>query len=580
MDKTPKQFRAIAIRQLRLARPHKDTEARARAAVSSLMGENDLQKQPDLLHVEAVLVSEGVNENDDAFIREELAKAIASPVLKPMNWNHKDDQILGAMYSVEARDLDGNKLEEIGDEPFELIIQGAVWHHLPHIQTTAETIVQRIEKGDLFVSMECWFDNYNYGLYTQGDELYDLIPRNSDTVFLDQYLKANGGTGRYNGMRISRALTGINFGGIAFVDRPANKRSLILNQFTFDPTEALEEVGANENGLIHHQAVINNVVNDELMEDNMNDLNRAAASKDEIQDAVQAALAATKKVEAQERVQADLVDSTVRVAELEAELKVSDDALATLKAAVDHAFESAKAGATASTPEEIAKIDQALNVKGPGAADAVWAAKIAWIENSRSKATESLASSEDVDVNEKLVEENALLKKELATIKNEIREVELKHLFANVLEMTEDEVKTFVDAGLKIESDEAYAEWMDEKLVFAKKMMELKPKKGDKKKEEASDDSEAGLLSPSQRETPIEDHGATLRPELGRAPGDVPRVPRSKLTAAADIDALFEEVDGPNLAGAQAAGDGVTRANPMGQLVAGLLNKPSDNKDN
>ena len=148
--------------------------------------------------------------------------------------------------------------------------------------------------------------------------------------------------------------------------------------------------------------------------------------------------------------------------------------------------------------------------------------------------------------------------------------------------MTDDEVKTFVEAGLKIESDEAYAEWMNEKLIFAKKMMELKPKKDDKKnkKEEASDDSEAGLLSPSQRETPIDDHGATLRSELGRAPGDVPRVPRSKLTAAADIDALFEEVDEPNLAGAQAAGDGATRANPMGKLVAGLLNKPSDNKDN
>ena len=165
MGKTPK-LRALAIREIRFSRPSKTNMEKASAALTSLSrthtSVDELQNQPDLLHIEAVLVSEGINDNDDAFTRAELKRAISSPILKPMNWQHNDDQILGAMYAVEARDLEGNTLnaEEIEDQPIELVIQGVVWHHLPHIKATANEIVQRIEQGSLFVSMECWFDNY------------------------------------------------------------------------------------------------------------------------------------------------------------------------------------------------------------------------------------------------------------------------------------------------------------------------------------------------------------------------------------------------------------------------------------
>jgi hypothetical protein len=576
-SKTPK-LRAIAIRELRFTRPNKSHEARAQAVLTEL-GQSigaDLHKQADLLHVEAVLVTEGINDNDDAFTHEELKAALTSPLLKPMNWQHKDDQILGAMYAVEARDLDGNTIEEIGKGPIELAIQGVVWHQLPHIKTTAEEIVRRINEGDLFVSMECWFDNYDFGLFTQAGELYDLIPRNSDTAFLDGYLRANGGVGRYNGMRIGRALSGINFGGIAFVDRPANKRSFILNQFAFDPSQILEEVGASQDGLDQDQVVTNNVVSDvnpPMEEVNMNDLNRAAASRDEIQDAVERALAAEKKAEQAERTKADLSSATARAADLESQLTQANAVLAKLQEAIDHAFEAAKAAA----PDEIARVDRALNDKGAGAGDAVWAAKIAWIDESRAKAQQALTEDGKAEAQEKLVEENALLRKELASLKSDIRKAEIVYLFQDVLEMSEAEVETFVKAGLALETDDAYTAWLDEKKIFAKKMIELKPKKGkEKDKEKAADDTEAGLLEPSQRETPIDDLGAVLRPQNGRAPADMPRVPRSKLTAAADLDAMFEEVDEPNLAGANA--DEGNSDSPMGKLVAGLLNKPD--KDN
>jgi len=578
-NKTPK-LRAVAVREIRFARPSKIDHQKASAALSSLSrtleSVDELRNQADLLHVEAVLVSEGINDNDDAFTREELKRAISSPILKPMNWQHKDDQILGAMYAVEARDLEGNPLsvDEIEDQEIELVIQGVVWHHLPHIKTTAEQIVQRVEKGDLFVSMECWFDDFDYGLYTQGGELFDRISRKPETAFLDAHLRANGGTGRYNGMRIGRALSGINFGGVAFVDRPANKRSFILNHFAFDPLANVEQVEATRDGLDQEQVVTQTTLfsNEEPTEVTMNDLNRAAASADEIAKGVQQALAAEKQAEAQVRTVADLQKAVATNAALESELADAKATLERLQAAIDRAY----SGATKDTPAEISKIDQALQVE-ENAGDAAFAAKIAWIADSRKAVAEALVNNKDVEADTKLIEENTALKAELQGIKQDLRKREIEHLFANILEMGEDEVTKFVEAGLAKASDEAYEEWLDEKKLFAKKMLELKKKGKEKGKECAAEDAEAGLLEPMDRETPIDDAGAVLRPRHGRAPADMPRVPRSKLNASADLDAMFEEVSEPNLAGASA--DEGSQESPMGRLVANLLNPNKDKKE-
>lgn len=581
MDPNTPKLRAVALREIRFARPSKLNNEKVMAALSTLSrtltSVDELQKQADLLHVEAVLVSEGINDNDDAFMRAELKRAISSPILKPMNWKHKEEMILGAMYAVEARDLEGNtlKAEEIEDQPIELVIQGVVWHHLPHIKVTADEIVERIERGDLFVSMECWFEDYEYGLFTQAGELFDTIPRRPETVFLDGYLRANGGTGKFNNMRIGRALSGVSFGGIAFVDRPANKRSFILNHFAFDPLQEVEEVGASSDDLVQDQVVTKTTLfsNEEPMEVNMNDLNRAAASTEDVKTAVNEALEARESAQASQRTKADLDQAVTRVADLESKLVLTAQALETLQSAIDQAY----AGATTDTPAEISKIDKALDVKGDGAADAVFAAKISWIADSRKAVANALVENKDVEADTKLIEENTALKAELDSIKTDLRKNEIEYLFATVLEMTDDEVAKFVEAGLAKASDEDYSEWLDEKKVFAKKMLDLKKgKKGKDKKE----DTEAGLLSPSQRETPIDDEGATLRGRNGRAPADIPRSPRSKLSAsqaraAADLENMFEEVDEPNLAAASA--EGGNDGSPMGHLVASLL--PDNKKD-
>lgn len=566
-NNTPKPLRAIALREVRLVKPSQSLGNKVTAAMEKLQLA-DVHKQVDLLHIEAVLVSEGINDNDDAFIHAELKRALSSPVLKPMNWQHKDDNILGVMYAVEARDMNGKVLAEVGDEPVELIIQGAVWHHLPNIKITAQEIMKRIEKNNLFVSMECWFDDYDYGLYTSKGELFDIVKRNEETAFLDKNLRACGGTGKYNGMRIGRALSGINFGGIAFVDRPANKRSLILNSFAFNPLQLSDELEAKHDGSDQglDQSVTNNVVSDvkPIMEVCMNDLNRTAASEDHVQKAVLGALEARDRASAEARMKTDFESAQKALAQKDVDLASAKSALEVLKAAIDRAFEAAKAG---STPDEIAKIDQALKVTGPGAGDAVFAAKIAWIEESR-RAAASKPVASDAKAMETLTQENALLKKDLASLKSDIRQSEIEHLFRDILEMSDEEVATFVKAGLAQATDDAYNAWMDEKKLFAKKLFDKMGKKGKK------EDSEAGLLAPQDRETPVDDRGAVLRPEHGRVPSDVRRVPRSKLTAAQALDEMFEEVQEPNLAGSK-AGDNKSES-PMKGLVAGLLGISDD----
>jgi len=580
-NKTPKPHRAIAIREIRLARPSKVKIEKVTAALSTLsrtsMNVEELQKQADLLHVEAVLVSEGMNDNDDVFTREELKRAISSPLLKPMNWQHDDEKILGAMYAVEARDFNGNTVDvdDLDDQPIELIVQGVIWHHLPHIKITAEQIVQRIEQGNLFVSMECWFDDYRYAFYNAAGEVHDYMPRNSATAFLDSHLRANGGTGKYNGMRIGRALSGTNFGGIAFVDKPANKRSFILNHFAFDPFQ-IEEVEANRYGSGQDRVLTNIDVSNEkpIMEVNMNDLNRAAASTEEVTKGVVEILDARDAAKAAQLTKVDRDTAVSRATELERELAQAKETLERLQAAIEQVY----AGATSDTPAEIKKIDQALTVKGEGAGDATFAAKISWIADSRGRIAAALIENKSDEVVVKLEEENKALKAKLDSIESDLRKREIQYIFAEVLKMTEEEVAGFVKTGLAKSSDEEYNEWLDEKKILAKKLLELKKKNGKDKeaeKEKADLDAEAGLLSPTQRETPVEDYDAVLRGRNGRVPSDVPRTPRSKLTAARDLETMFEEVDEPNLAGAtEARSDGES---PMGNLVASLL--PNNKKD-
>lgn len=225
------QFKTITVPvKASVLSPNSDRYKASAAAFEERYGFRPLP-QMDLLYVEAVLVSAGMNENDDYFSLAELWAARQSPMLKPSNWQHSEKDILGVTYSVQARDLSGKILafdqESAPTEPFELVVESVIYK-LIH-PDKARDIEERFSKGDLFVSMECYFNDYNYAFANSVGSVVKTVGRNGETAFLDSLLKAKGGSGKHENYRVGRELRGITFGGHGFVDRPANKRSEILN---------------------------------------------------------------------------------------------------------------------------------------------------------------------------------------------------------------------------------------------------------------------------------------------------------------------------------------------------------------
>jgi len=201
-------------------------------------------RRDDLLYVRKTLVTAGINANDDVFLNDELWKARHTPILKPLNWMHNDKDIIGVMYSSQAYTLDGKRLSddlETVDQPFELITEGVIYKYT--FADRAEEIQRRHVEGSPFISMEAWFDDYDFALFRQN-EFDSVIKRENATAFLDGQLKAKGGPGIYDDegvqKRIARALRNIIFGGGGFVDCPANNRSVVFHIGEI-PSDNLEE---------------------------------------------------------------------------------------------------------------------------------------------------------------------------------------------------------------------------------------------------------------------------------------------------------------------------------------------------
>jgi len=210
----------------------------------------DAVDQEDLLHVRSVLVTTGANENHDVFTRDELWAARFSPIHKPSDWDHNRLKIVGHIYNVEARTLDGESLDlnaaeptTMGGEPhfgdFELIVDEVVYAYL--LPEYAEAIKERSRAGKLFVSMEVWFKDYDYAVWdapvTAAEstkpssvsllEGISIVPRD-ENVHMEPNLRTAGGTGQTeDGKLLGRALKNMIFGGKGYVGVPANPRSSI-----------------------------------------------------------------------------------------------------------------------------------------------------------------------------------------------------------------------------------------------------------------------------------------------------------------------------------------------------------------
>jgi len=197
--------------------------------------------QPDLVYLSDVLASTGWNANDDYFHPDELWKARHTAEDKPVNMEHDEGEIVGHIKENVAA-VGGEPVEGRPEGDFDIVTRSVLyksWRDEGKKRRTEE-ILDGLRRGEWYVSMECKFPSYDYALQTA--EGTKILKRDGSTSFLSRYLRAHGGPGVYNGMRVGRVFRDLYFSGKGLVKRPANPRSVILSSTAAAPEGNMEEL--------------------------------------------------------------------------------------------------------------------------------------------------------------------------------------------------------------------------------------------------------------------------------------------------------------------------------------------------
>jgi len=194
--------------------------------------------QLDLYYLNTILVSVGWNANDDIFSKEALWDSKDTPQDKPFNLEHQPETIIGHITGNFILDEDFKVIEdgEFEDLPnkFHLATSAVIYRQLskrnPQLSETISTIIDEIDEGDKwFVSMECLFNDFDYGLIdSKGD--HHIISRNEETSFLTKHMKSYGGSGIFKDFKIGRLVKNVVFSGKGLVQNPANAESIIFDK--------------------------------------------------------------------------------------------------------------------------------------------------------------------------------------------------------------------------------------------------------------------------------------------------------------------------------------------------------------
>lgn len=185
----------------------------------------------------SVLVSTCVNENTDVFGPEEVWKARSSPTHKPVNLNHEEKEIVGHITDVWPVDTDYNEIAAPIDF-YHLLIGQCIYKKWSDEETQAkfDELIKKVDTGELYVSMECYFKNIAYYITTPDKSNY-VVARNEESSFLTKHLRAYGGTGFYKDYKVDRFLVDLSFSAVGIVENPANKYSVIF------PSSDIKKIG-------------------------------------------------------------------------------------------------------------------------------------------------------------------------------------------------------------------------------------------------------------------------------------------------------------------------------------------------
>lgn len=211
----------------------------AREFLASVGSQED-QEQFDLYYLNTILVTTGWNKNYDVFPADETWAARYTPIHKQFNLEHDQSKIIGHMTTAKAVSEDFSLISEdtsIDDLPAKFhIMTGAVIYRALSDETAQENInkiIEEIEAGEWYVSMECLFRGFDYALTSSAGEKR-FLARNEETAFLTKHLRQYGGSGQYKDFVLGRALKNITFSGKGLVRKPANPESIIFNQAVSD----------------------------------------------------------------------------------------------------------------------------------------------------------------------------------------------------------------------------------------------------------------------------------------------------------------------------------------------------------
>ena len=268
------------------------------------------QKDGDVYNTFSILVSTSWNKNDDVFAQDEVWAAKQTPTYKPANLEHDEKKIVGGIigtwpvddeYNLIDQDISLDSLPEV----YHLLVSSVIYNQWqdPEYQARAEELINKIEDGQMFVSMECIFKGFDYAVISPNNENH-IVARTNDTAFLSRHLRAYGGSGEYEDHKVGRLLKNITFSGKGFVEKPANPDSIIFDRnysFDFANASLTKNLFSNDNGV--SVRVGNDVFSDTNSQENLD------MSNDILNDQVQELKEALAAVKAENK------DLTAQVAE-------------------------------------------------------------------------------------------------------------------------------------------------------------------------------------------------------------------------------------------------------------------------
>ena len=196
-----------------------------------------LEDQKDLTKLVAILLSTGINRNDDAFLPSEILPVRNTGAHKPVNLEHDPTQIIGHILRSFATEKDGDRVPDKNKptgRAFDITAEAVLYSFL--FPELVRDIKDRANSNNLFVSVEVWFTAFDFVVGSQ------IIKRNQKTASqLEGRLKVNGGDGFFEGKRLGRVLRNMIIGGIGVVKDPANPESIIKSVNSFD-SEVVQEI--------------------------------------------------------------------------------------------------------------------------------------------------------------------------------------------------------------------------------------------------------------------------------------------------------------------------------------------------